>query len=132
MIVLGIETSCDETAAAVVEDGEKVGLSISDIDGIAVTAGPGLVGALLVGTSTAKAMCFSLKKPLIGINHIEAHLYANFIDGKPVLPAIGLVVSGGHTDMVYVSGIGEYEVLGRTRDDAVGEAFDNLISVSAD
>ena len=168
MIVLGIETSCDETAAAVVEDGGKVrsgvvssqvgihrkfggvvpelasrahldllcpvieeslhraGLSISDIDGIAVTAGPGLVGALLVGTSTAKAMCFSLKKPLIGINHIEAHLYANFIDGEPILPAIGLVVSGGHSDLVYVSGIGEYEILGRTRDDAVGEAFDKV------
>ncbi len=168
MIVLGIETSCDETAAAVVEDGKKVrssvvssqvdihrkfggvvpelasrahldllcpvieesfhraGLSILDIDGIAVTAGPGLVGALLVGTSTAKAICFSLKKPLIAINHIEAHLYANFIDEEPVLPAIGLIVSGGHTDMVYVSGINEYKVLGRTRDDAVGEAFDKV------
>lgn len=167
-MVLGIETSCDETAAAIVEDGKKVcssivasqvdihrkfggvvpelasrahleslcavieecldgaDLSLSDVDGIAVTAGPGLVGALLVGISTAKGLSFSLRKPLIGINHIEAHLYANFLDGEPALPAIGLVVSGGHSDLVYVSGVGEYEVLGRTRDDAVGEAFDKV------
>ncbi len=168
MKVLGIETSCDETAVAVVEDGKKVlssivasqvdihrkfggvvpelacrahlellcpiikeGLSeaavkLSDIDGIAVTAGPGLVGALLVGISTAKALSFSLGRPLVGVNHIEAHLYANFMKEEPVLPAIGLVVSGGHSDLIYVKGIGQYELLGRTRDDAVGEAFDKV------
>ena len=166
MKILGIETSCDETAAALVEDGKEVLSSVvasqvdihskfggvvpelasrahldllcpiieeclnsarvtpADIDGIAVTAGPGLVGALLIGISTAKALSFSLEKPLIGINHIEAHLYANFIEEEPVLPAVGLVVSGGHSDLVYVKSIGSYDVLGRTRDDAVGEAFD--------
>ena len=168
LIVLGIETSCDETAAAVVEDGRKVcssiissqvdlhrkfggvvpevacrahlellppvieeclhagKISFSDIDGVAVTAGPGLVGALLVGISIAKALSFSLKKPLAAINHIEAHLYANFIDNEPELPAVGLVVSGGHSDLIYVRNVGDYEILGRTRDDAAGEAFDKV------
>ncbi len=168
MIILGIETSCDETAVAVVEDGRKVrasiiasqvdihrkfggvvpelacrahlellcpiieeglseaGLTLSNIDGIAVTAGPGLIGALLIGISTAKALSFSLDRPLAAINHIEAHLYANFIEEEPVLPAVGLVVSGGHSDLIYVETIGKYEVLGRTRDDAAGEAFDKV------
>lgn len=168
MKILGIETSCDETAAAVVEDGKKVlagivssqidihskfggvvpelasrahlkllcpvieeclrsaELCLSDIDAVAVTAGPGLAGALLVGISTAKAISFSLKKPMIGINHIEAHLYTNFMNDEPSFPAVGLVISGGHTDLVYMSGIEEYHIMGRTRDDAVGEAFDKV------
>ncbi len=168
MKVLGIETSCDETAVAIVEDGKKVcssiiasqvdihkkfggvvpelacrahlellcpiieeclsgaGVNLSGIDGVAVTAGPGLVGALLIGISMAKALSFSLMRPLVGINHIEAHLYANFIEQEPVLPAIGLVVSGGHSALIYVKQVGEYELLGRTRDDAVGEAFDKV------
>jgi len=172
MKVLGIETSCDETAAAVVEDGvkilsnvissqidihsryggvvpevasrqhllsiipvvkqalEKAQTSLDDIDAIAVTNGPGLAGSLLVGVNAAKALAFSRKLPLIGINHLEGHIYANWLSGKtPELPAICLIVSGGHSDLVLMKDHGEYTVLGRTRDDAAGEAFDKAARI---
>jgi N6-L-threonylcarbamoyladenine synthase len=167
--ILSIETSCDETAAAVVENGrdvlssviysqipihqkfggvvpevasrnhvEKVSqvvdqalkesaLTFEDIDGIAVTYGPGLVGALLVGVSYAKALSYGLKKPLIPVNHIEGHICANFIQDKNLEPPfVSLVVSGGHTHLVHVKDYGLYDILGKTRDDAVGEAFDKV------
>lgn len=168
-IILSIETSCDETAAAVVADGREVLSSVvysqieihkkfggvvpevasrnhvekisqvvdqalegakmtfDDIDAIAVTYGPGLVGALLVGVSYAKSLSYALKKPLVPVNHIEGHICANFIadpDLEP--PFIALVVSGGHTHIVHVKDYGIYEVLGKTRDDAAGEAFDKV------
>ncbi len=173
-LILGIETSCDETAAAVVEGGRRLrsnviasqfhlhaqyggvvpevasrhhlevilqvvdaavaeaGVTWRDLGAVAVTAGPGLAGALLVGVNTAKALAYAHGLPLLGVNHLEAHLYANWIDvdgnGGPVpeLPALGLIVSGGHTDLVLMSGHGEYRRLGRTRDDAAGEAFDKV------
>lgn len=167
--ILSIETSCDETAAAVVENGrhvlsnviysqipihqkfggvvpevasrnhvEKVsqvvdqalkesGSTFEDIDGIAVTYGPGLVGALLVGVSYGKALSYGLKKPLIPVNHIEGHICANYIQDKNLEPPfVSLVVSGGHTHLVHVKDYGVYEILGKTRDDAVGEAFDKV------
>jgi len=171
MKVLGIETSCDETAAAVVEDGRRLLSNIvasqaalhgryggvvpevaarqhleamlpvieaalrearcrwRDIDAIAVTAGPGLVGALLIGVSAAKAVAYARDLPLIAVNHLEAHLYANWIaEGEqqeaPRFPLLGLIVSGGHTDMVVMATHGELRRIGRTRDDAAGEAFD--------
>ena len=173
MTVLGIETSCDETSAAVVVDGRKLlscvvasqmeeharyggvipelasrrhveaiipvfrqalaeaSLGWQGIDAIAVTNRPGLLGALLVGTSAAKALAMALKIPVVGIHHIEAHLYANWItpspnNGEPKadFPAVALVVSGGHTDLFHLRGHGDYILLGRTRDDAAGEAFD--------
>lgn len=166
MLILGIETSCDETAAAAVEDGRKIlsstvssqldihrkysgvvpeiasrahlelifpviteclesaGKSLEEIDGVAATAGPGLAGALLVGLSAAKSLCFSLDKPFIAVNHIEAHIYSAFMEYEPELPAAALAVSGGHTDLMLVNRVGEYKLLGRTRDDAAGEAFD--------
>ncbi len=172
MRILAIESSCDETAAAVVEDGTKVlsniintqidihklyggvvpeiasrkhienisavvdkavskcNIKLNDIDAIAVTYGPGLVGALLVGVSTAKALAYTLKKPLIPVHHIKGHIAANFIenpDFKP--PFICLVASGGHSHIVYVKSYTEYEVLARTRDDAAGEAFDKVARV---
>ena len=180
MLVLGIETSCDETAASVVEDGKKIlsnviasqvaihrkfwgvvpeiasrkhlelinpvisealseaKISFSNLDGIAVTYGPGLVGALLVGLSTAKAIAYSNNLPFVGINHLEGHIYANYLEhpslrgrgpsGSEALkfPFLALIVSGGHSDLVYVKDHGIYEVLGRTRDDAPGEAFDKI------
>jgi len=164
--VLGIETSCDETAAAVVEDGRR---TLSDvvatqieihrrfggvvpelasrnhamqvipvideavtaaggaeaIDAIAVTSGPGLVGALLVGVQVAKAMAMAWEKPLIGVNHLEGHLLAAFLgETPPAFPFLGLVVSGGHTSLYAARGFGDYQLLGATRDDAAGEAFD--------
>lgn len=167
--ILAIESSCDETAAAVVVNGtkvlsniiasqidlhklyggvvpeiasrkhiekisqvidqalEKADVTFEDIDAIAVTYGPGLVGALLVGLAQAKALAYALKKPLVGVHHIEGHISANYIensDFKP--PFICLVVSGGHSHLVHVKDYGEYEILGRTRDDAVGEAFDKV------
>ena len=167
--ILAIETSCDETAAAVVRDGreilsnviytqismhtlyggvvpelasrkhiEKINavirkaladaeLTLEEIDAVAVTYGPGLVGALLVGVAEAKAIAWAAKKPLIGVNHIEGHIAANYIehpDLKP--PYLGLVVSGGHTHLVIVKGPAEFEILGRTVDDAAGEAFDKV------
>ena len=172
MRILAIESSCDETAAAVVEDGTKVlsniintqidihklyggvvpeiasrkhienvsavvdkaisecGMTLNNIDAIGVTYGPGLVGALLVGVSTAKALAYALKKPLIPVHHIKGHIAANFIenpDFKP--PFMCLVASGGHSHIVYVKSYTEYEVLARTRDDAAGEAFDKVARV---
>lgn len=169
MIILAIESSCDETAAAVVRNGREVlsdviassadlhkkyggvvpelasrkhteyintvidealeqsGLCFSDIDAIAVTYGPGLIGALLVGVSAAKALAFALKKPLIPVHHIMAHISANYIEHPDLLPPFtGLVASGGHSHIVYAKDFMDFEVLGRTRDDAAGEAFDKI------
>ena len=167
--ILAIESSCDETAAAVVENGRTVrsnviysqiathtlyggvvpeiasrahiekinqvvaqalsdaGLTLAEIDAIGVTYGPGLVGPLLIGVSAAKAMAFAAEKPLIGVNHIEGHVSANFIanpDLKP--PFLCLIVSGGHTNLVMVEDYGKFRILGQTRDDAAGEAFDKV------
>ncbi|WP_338026073.1 tRNA (adenosine(37)-N6)-threonylcarbamoyltransferase complex transferase subunit TsaD [Abyssisolibacter fermentans] len=169
LITLAIETSCDETSVAVLEDGRKVlsniiasqinlhkkfggvvpevasrkhiekidiviqealdeaNVNFEDIDIIGTTYGPGLVGALLVGLSSAKALAYSLEKPLVGVNHIEGHISANYIadlELKP--PFLCLVVSGGHTHLAYVEDYGQYELLGKTRDDAAGEAFDKV------
>jgi N6-L-threonylcarbamoyladenine synthase len=167
--VLGIETSCDETAVAVVEDGGNVvvnlvasqvdlhqrfggvvpelasrahvevlsplmdealaraGLRFSALDGIAVTVGPGLVGALLVGLAAAKAVSLVTGAPFIGVNHLEGHVYANFLEhGSPRPPYVCLVVSGGHTLLVWMPEEGRYEILGHTVDDAAGEAFDKI------
>jgi N6-L-threonylcarbamoyladenine synthase len=169
MLVLGIETSCDETAAAVVRDGHEIvssviasqvktherfggvvpelasrehldkivpiveeafaraDISAEDIEGIAVTIGPGLIGSLLVGVSYAKAMAFALNKPLVGVNHIEGHIYSVCFENPPVKhPALALIVSGGHTNLFFVPEPGKYKVVGRTRDDAAGEAFDKV------
>ncbi len=169
MLVLGIETSCDETAAAIVRDGGEIISSViasqiethkrfggvvpelasrehldkivpiveeaftcanvrkNDIDGIAVTIGPGLVGSLLVGVSYAKAMAFALQKPLVGVNHIEGHIYSVAFENPPVeYPALALIVSGGHTNLFFVPEPGKYKVVARTRDDAAGEAFDKV------
>jgi len=169
MLVLGIETSCDETAAAVIRDGREIvssviasqiktherfggvvpelasrehldkivpiveeaftraGISQDDIDGITVTMGPGLVGSLLVGVSYAKAMAFALHKPLVGVNHIEGHIYSVCFENPPVEhPALALVVSGGHSNLFFVPAPGKYKVVSRTRDDAAGEAFDKV------
>jgi tRNA N6-adenosine threonylcarbamoyltransferase len=173
-VILGIETSCDETAAAVVEDGRRLrsnvvasqfhlhaqyggvvpevaarhhlevilpvieaalaaaGVTWRDLRAIAVTAGPGLAGALMVGVNAAKTLAWAHDLPLLGVNHLEAHLYANWIEiegreyGEPPLPALGLIVSGGHTDLVLMRDHGVYRRLGRTRDDAAGEAFDKV------
>lgn len=168
-LILAIESSCDETAAAVVKNGRDVlsniissqidlhtlyggvvpeiasrkhteqinqvveealktaKVSLSDIDAIAVTYGPGLVGALLVGVSFAKALSFASKIPLVGVHHIEGHISANYIENKELEPPfVCLVVSGGHSHLVRVQDYGKYEILGRTRDDAAGEAFDKV------
>ncbi|MBB6622514.1 tRNA (adenosine(37)-N6)-threonylcarbamoyltransferase complex transferase subunit TsaD [Clostridium gasigenes] len=168
-LILSIESSCDETSAAVIENGrevlsniiasqisthEKYGgvvpevasrmhievinkvvmealeeakVTLKDIDAIGVTYGPGLVGALLVGLQYAKGLAFSTKKPLIGVNHIEGHISANYIEHKDLKPPfVSLVVSGGHTFIVHVKNYGEYEVIGETRDDAAGEAYDKV------
>ena len=167
--ILAIESSCDETAAAVVVDGRDVrsnvissqialhtlyggvvpeiasrkhiekinqvveqalsdaGMTLDDMDAIAVTYGPGLVGALLVGVAEAKAIAYAKKKPLIGVHHIEGHISANYIENKELEPPfLCLVVSGGHTHLVRVQDYGVYEILGKTRDDAAGEAFDKV------
>jgi N6-L-threonylcarbamoyladenine synthase len=177
MKILGVETSCDETAAAVVEDGSKIisnvvasqidiharyggvvpevaarqhlltiipvinqamtEVSWQDISGIAVTFGPGLAGSLLVGVNVAKAIALAKKLPLIGVNHLEAHIYANWLDsssppgeeGGVKFPCLCLVVSGGHSDLVLMRGHGQFEKLGRTRDDAAGEAFDKAARI---
>lgn len=169
MLVLGIETSCDETAASIVRDGREMLSSVvasqiethqrfggvvpeiasrehldkivpvveeafararvlkEEIDGIAVTNGPGLVGSLLVGVAYAKAMAFALEKPLVGVNHIEGHIYSVAFDNPPVeYPALALIVSGGHTNLFQVPEAGKYKVVARTRDDAAGEAFDKV------
>ena len=167
MRILGIETSCDETAAAVVEDGAHIVSNViasqvdiharyggivpevasrqhlitilpvvetamaeakatwQDMAAVAVTFGPGLAGSLLVGVNVAKAIALARGLPLVGINHLEGHIYANWLgDGRPVFPCLCLIVSGGHSDLVLMSGHGAFERLGRTRDDAAGEAFD--------
>lgn len=168
MVILGIETSCDETAAAVVKDGKKIisnvissqvafhkkyggvvpeiasrkhqqniipvikesllqaGMTMDDIEGLAVTQGPGLVGSLLVGINVAKAVAYSRKLPLVGINHLEGHLLASLLEHAIPFPNITLVVSGGHTNLYLVKAVGEYQLLGKTRDDAAGEAFDKV------
>jgi tRNA N6-adenosine threonylcarbamoyltransferase len=169
VITLGIETSCDETAVAVVEDGFHVranliarqehlherfggvvpevaarahveslnplleralieaGIGIRNIDGVAVTVGPGLVGALLVGMAAAKAVSLAMRVPLIGVNHLEGHVWANFLEHeKPDPPYVALVVSGGHTMLVSMPEVHHHEVLGETLDDAAGEAFDKV------
>lgn len=169
ILILAIESSCDETAAAVVKNGREVlsnvissqidlhtiyggvvpeiasrkhieninpvirealsnaNVTLKDIDAIAVTYGPGLVGALLVGVSEAKAISFATGIPLIGVHHIEGHISANYIENKDLEPPfVCLVVSGGHSHLVKVLDYGEYEILGRTRDDAAGEAFDKV------
>lgn len=170
MLVLGIESSCDETAAAVIEDVTRIrsnvvssqiavhrpyggvvpelasrhhirnivfviqqaldeaSVTLEDLDGIAVTRGPGLVGALLVGLQTAKAMAYAAGLPLIGVNHLEGHLCApRLVDGpKPPQRHLALLVSGGHTALLMVEDFGEYRLLGATRDDAAGEAFDKI------
>ena len=169
MLVLGIESSCDETAAALVRDGRELVSSVissqvethkrfggvvpelasrehldkivpvvkeafararikqEEIDGIAVTQGPGLVGSLLVGLSYAKAMAYALAKPLVGVNHIEGHIYSVVFENPPIeYPAFALIVSGGHTNLFLVPEPGKYKVLARTRDDAAGEAFDKV------
>ena len=169
MNILAIETSCDETAAAVVTAGrhmrsniissqvplhtlyggvvpelasrahieqidpvmqealKEAGVSLQEIDAIAVTYGPGLVGALLVGVAYAKALAFGLGKPLIGVNHIEGHVAANFL-AHPALepPFLSLIVSGGHINLAFMKDYGVFEIIGRTRDDAAGEAFDKV------
>jgi len=169
MKILGIETSCDETAAAVVEDGTKILSNVissqveihsryggivpevasrqhllsimpivekaladarvdaKDLSAIAVTNGPGLAGSLLVGVNFAKALALAWSLPLVSVNHLEAHIYANWLGtDKPAFPAISLIVSGGHTELVLLKGHGEISRLGRTRDDAAGEAFDKV------
>ena len=173
MKILGIESSCDETAAAVVEDGTRIlsnviasqvelharyggvvpevasrqhllaaipilkealsaaRVELKDISAVAVTNGPGLAGSLLVGVNLAKALALAYDLPLIGVNHLEGHIYANWLEeeGKeifPKFPLLCLIVSGGHTDLVLMKGHGEYQQLGRTRDDAAGEAFDKV------
>jgi N6-L-threonylcarbamoyladenine synthase len=169
MIVLGIESSCDETAAAVLEDGRRVrssvvasqdavhapyggvvpelasrrhlevivpvieqaleegGVSLADLDGIAVTHGPGLVGSLLVGCSLAKSLAWAVKRPLVGVNHLEGHIYAaSLTDDPPTYPFLALVVSGGHTALYHAKAPLGYQLVGETRDDAAGEAFDKV------
>ena len=169
VVLLAIESSCDETAAAVVKNGREVlsnviysqialhtqyggvvpeiasrkhiekinqvieqalsdaGKTLQELDGIAVTYGPGLVGALLVGVSEAKAISFATGLPLIGVHHIEGHISANYIENKELEPPfVCLVASGGHSHLVVVKDYGKYEIIGRTRDDAAGEAFDKV------
>ena len=172
--ILGIETSCDETAVAIVRDGVSIESNViasqtdlharyggvmpeqasrahlraivpaldeafeqaraewDDLDAIAVTHGPGLAGALLVGVNVAKGLAFARRKPILGINHLEGHVYANWLEtpdvliAQPEFPLVALIVSGGHTDLVLAEGHGRYRRLGRTRDDAAGEAFDKV------
>ncbi len=171
MFCLGIETSCDETSAAVVEDGtrirsniiasqtdihrkyggvvpelasrrhveqisqvvdlafEEAGVTLKHIDLIGVTYGPGLVGALLVGLSFAKAMAFACQIPFVGVHHLQGHIHAVFLEQEVPYPFLSLVVSGGHTELIHVREFGDYTILGKTRDDAVGEAFDKVAKI---
>jgi len=173
MRVLGIESSCDETGVALVEDGfhilssevatqedihaayggvfpelasrrhvdvmlpvmqralQKAGLGFGDVDLVAVTCGPGLIGALLVGLNCAKALSLALKKPFIGIDHVEGHLFAAIMSkGRmPKFPCLGVILSGGHTHMIRMDGIGKYTLVAKTVDDAVGEAFDKVARI---
>ncbi|WP_010098014.1 tRNA (adenosine(37)-N6)-threonylcarbamoyltransferase complex transferase subunit TsaD [Ornithinibacillus scapharcae] len=166
--ILGIETSCDETAVAIVKNGKEIisnvvasqieshkrfggvvpeiasrhhveqitivleeafeesGLSWDDIDAVSVTEGPGLVGALLIGVNAAKALAFAKQKPLIGVHHIAGHIYANRLEEEFQFPLLALIVSGGHTELVLMKEHGNYEVIGETRDDAAGEAYDKV------
>jgi N6-L-threonylcarbamoyladenine synthase len=106
---------------------EEAGIPLSALDGIAVSKGPGLVGALLVGVSTAKGLAYSLGVPYVGVNHMEGHIYANWLDGREIhFPLLGLIVSGGHSALMILEGHGRYKLLGQTRDDAVGEAYDKV------
>ena len=105
---------------------KEAGVTLKDIDLIAVTKGPGLVGALLVGLNTAKGIAYAAQKPLIGVNHLEGHLLAVFLQEDVAFPFLALGVSGGHTDLYRVDGFGKYKLLGRTRDDAAGECFDKV------
>ncbi|MES2121926.1 MAG: tRNA (adenosine(37)-N6)-threonylcarbamoyltransferase complex transferase subunit TsaD [Chlamydiota bacterium] len=172
MIVLGIESTCDETACAIVRNGTEIlsnvicsqteiheqfggvypelacrrhvdvlvfviqkaiaeaQVEFSEIDLIAVAKGPGLIGALLIGLNAAKALALAWKRPFIGVNHVEAHLYAAMMPLEtPLFPAIGLVISGGHTFTVKMEEIGEYKLIGTTQDDAIGEAFDKVATL---
>lgn len=170
MIILGIESTCDETSASLVEDGKQIlslvtassseihkqyggvfpelacrkhsefilpviqkalVVPIDQIEGVAVAQGPGLVGALLIGMQTAKGLCMSWNKPFIGINHVEAHLYAAMMNAPEpwLFPALGIVLSGGHTFMLKILDVGTYELIGTTVDDAIGEAFDKVASL---
>lgn len=172
MIILGIESTCDETAAAIVKNGSALvssvvssqidlfaelggvvpevaarahteriipviakcladsGLTIKEIDAVAVSAGPGLMGALMIGLNSARALALIWNKPLIAVQHVKAHLYANFLSNQKVaLPAIGLVASGGHTSIIYLDKNHRAKVLGQTLDDAAGEAFDKVGSL---
>ncbi len=168
MYVLGIETTCDETSAAIVEDGTRIcslvtysqdaifaeyggvvpelasrnhveaidwvvekslqdaNLTLSDIDRIAVANGPGLVGSLLVGIHFAQGLSLAASLPVVEINHIEAHLYASIMSAERLFPALGVVLSGGHTSLVLIHDIGKYQLIGQTIDDAIGEAFDKV------
>jgi len=171
-LIMGIETSCDETAAAIVEDGKNIisnivasqitihqkyggvvpeiasrkhieyiipvinkalsdsGKKLTDLSGIAVTYGPGLIGSLLVGLSVAKAIAYAQNIPLIGVNHLEAHIYANLLEHKEIQPPlVCLIISGGHTSLVYIKDFGEYKSLGQTKDDAAGEVFDKIAKI---
>lgn len=171
MLVLGLESTCDETAAAVVRDGKKIlsnivssqidlhlqyggvvpelacrrhvdimipvieeacrkaGVTIQDIDLFAVSKGPGLIGALLIGVNAAKTLAYALGKPFVGINHVEAHLYAAMMGKEIPMPALGVILSGGHTTLALVRAIGQYERIGHTVDDAIGEAFDKTAKI---
>ncbi len=172
MYTLALETSCDETSAAVIQDGRHIlsniistqvpihrkfggvvpeiasrqhieyvlhiikealdtaGLTLADMDHIGVTYGPGLVGALLVGVAAAKAISFAANKPLVGVNHMEGHIFANFLSHPELEPPfLALVVSGGHTQLVRIEGYNEFTLMGQTRDDAAGEAFDKIARV---
>ncbi len=166
--ILGIETSCDETAAAIIKDGTEIvsnvvasqieshkrfggvvpeiasrhhveqitivleetfnqaGLDMKEIDAVAVTEGPGLVGALLVGVNAAKGLAFAHQKPLIGVHHIAGHIYANRLQQEFEFPLLALVVSGGHTELIVMKEHGSFEIIGETRDDAAGEAYDKV------
>ena len=167
MLVLGLETSCDETAAAVVDESYAVhsniifsqqdhapyggvvpelasrahmralvpvvrqalataGVGWEEVDGVAATRGPGLVGSLIVGLSLAKGLALARNKPLVGVHHLEAHVFSNLVAAQIEVPFLTLLVSGGHTELILVRELGSYEVLGRTRDDAAGEAFDKV------
>ena len=168
IFVLGIETSCDETAAAIVKNGREIvanvvasqmeshqrfggvvpeiasrhhveqitlvleetmkraNMDVNELDAIAVTEGPGLVGALLIGVNAAKALAFAHRIPLVGVHHIAGHIYANQLVQEMKFPLLALVVSGGHTELIYMKEHGVFEVIGETRDDAAGEAYDKV------
>jgi N6-L-threonylcarbamoyladenine synthase len=169
MLILGIETSCDETAAAVVADGRRVlssvvatqfelhaqyggvvpeiaarrhlenilpviqaaldqaGVTLKDLDGLAVTQRPGLIGALVIGMAVGKALAYTLKKPLVGVHHLKAHIASIFLtDAQPSFPFVALVVSGGHTNLYHVKSFQDMDLISRSRDDAAGEAFDKV------